>query len=406
MNARAAAVLLLAALATGCAGTGLPAPVFQGGAPALPTRAPPAATEDPFRLTDARRDWLAARVDLRAPERERLDAIVALFGPGGPLALDYELTTSLDAGATLDAGVGNCLGFTVAFVALARAAGLDARVQEVVLSAQWSRRDEVVVANRHVVAAGRLEGRTWEVDFGRLARPAAAPRHLLDDREVAALLASNQGAAALLEGDVERARERLGAALALDADLAQGWINLAVLHARAGEAAAAEGAFREALRHAPGDASALSGLVRLYRSEHRPRAAERLEAALPRLLRRNPYWLYREALAAEDAGAPAQAARLYRRALRRSPAEPWFHLGLIRARLHAGEADAARQALADARRALGEGDELVMVLERLARDAAAGVPPALSMRKPEAGGGAPQSIRRTREAPPRSPRSM
>lgn len=351
----------------GCTTTALPPPILDG---SLATALGPASgtpeAEDPFHLSAADRRWLVERIDPTLPKPSRFRALLALFDDEGELSLVYDLATSTAASDTLAARRGNCLSFTVLFVALARELGFEARVQEVSIPPAWSRLEDVAVANRHVVAWGRFDGRPWEVDFGRFTRPANAPRRLFDDEEVRAVLASNQGASLLAAN--EDALPRLRAALHVDDALVQGWINLGVGLARDGELASAEFAFRRALERAPGDASALSGLLRLYRTLDPQRAAE-LEAVMPRLLARNPWVLYASGQRAVEAGDDAAAIIAFEGAVKAAPQDPWFHLALVKARLAVADASGAERALRRAERRLADPAEYALLVAELLRPA-------------------------------------
>jgi len=367
VSALGASLPCMICLLAGCASPGLPPPVFSGSlsdALGPETRADTASIDDPFRLDDDARAWLHAQIPEATSRYDRLRRLVELFNDDGPLALRYDLTSSTDALETLEAREGNCLSFTILFVALARELGVEARVQEVTIPASRSRLEDLAVANRHVVAWGRIDGRTWEVDFGRFSRPDGTPQRLLDDREVAATLASNRGAAKLARGS--DGTPELRVAVGSVPELAQGWTNLGVALRRAGEHAGAEFAFRQALRAEPGDGSALSGLLRLYR-ETAPDAATKLEARMPQLLARNPYFLYAEGLALQQSGDLAAAENHFRRALRLQPDEPWFHIALVRNRLAAGEVEGAVGALRRAERSVEDEAQYALLVSELLR---------------------------------------
>ncbi|MDZ7826593.1 MAG: transglutaminase domain-containing protein [Gammaproteobacteria bacterium] len=232
---------------------------------------------DPFALSPQTRSWIRDRVGADGSSGRRLNELAALFGPGGPLHLDYDLVSSQGAEATLEAGRGNCLSFTILFVALARELGLDARIQEVPVARTWSRVEDTVVSDRHVIASGRTPRGFWEVDFGRLTRPSGEPREPLPDRVVAAMLESNRGAAALSRGDSAEALARLRRSAGMAPELEQSWVNLGVALGRVGAPADAELAFRTALVQQPGEPSALSGLMRLYRETGATDTADALE---------------------------------------------------------------------------------------------------------------------------------
>lgn len=365
-HSRALAAGLLLALLGGCAGTGLPPPVFGGDAVDALGAGPAAQlVSDPYALDDAHRQWLRENVDTKARAEDRLYGLVALFETGGPLELDYDLAVTTDARGTLEARRGNCLAFTVLFVALARELNLEAQVQEIAIPASFSRIEDVVVSNRHVVARGRLPGKEWEVDFGQLVRPEGTPERRLSDREVAAAVASNQGAAAIARG--EDARGLLRAALATDPGLVQGWINLGVALRRDDEIAGAEYAFRRALALGPGESSALAGLLRLYKA-HAPDTADTLESRMAALRAKNPYNMNFRGLAQARAGDLQAAEANFRRAVRLNEDEPWLHLALVRNRVAAGRPEAAHEALVDARTRLRDEDAFAFLVAELLAD--------------------------------------
>jgi tetratricopeptide (TPR) repeat protein len=64
----------------------------------------------------------------------------------------------------------------------------------------------------------------------------------------------------LLGGDLEKARERFEAALAVDADVARAWNGLGVIAASQNRAEEAIGRWKEAVRLDPGDHQALFNL--------------------------------------------------------------------------------------------------------------------------------------------------
>lgn len=357
-------VLLASALwLGGCVSQKLPPRVLNGSLEAA--IGPPAAAAmatDPFRLSDEDRRWLGERIDSSSPQLFRFRALLKLFQDSGELALEYDLTTSTSASDTLAARRGNCLSFTVLFVALAREIGIEAHVQAVSIPPAWSRLQNVVVANQHVVAWGRFAGRSWEVDFGRFARAADTPRRLFSDRQIRAVLASNQGASLLAIED--NGLPLLRAALRVDEELVQGWVNLGVGLARNNDPSAAEYAFRRALEHSPGDGSALSGLLRLYQHID-PATAAKLDVLMPALAARNPWVLYARGQQSLAEGDVPNALTVFEAAERSAPQEPWFHIAIVRAHALAGDQRGARRALRRAQRRLGDEAQYALLLAEL-----------------------------------------
>src|SRR5690606_983448 len=77
------------------------------------------------------RAMLQERVIARGGSREdRIELLAAMVLEAGGLALEYDNDRTRTVAETWRDRRANCLSFTLVFVALARAAGLEARVQE------------------------------------------------------------------------------------------------------------------------------------------------------------------------------------------------------------------------------------------------------------------------------------
>ncbi|HSG90803.1 MAG TPA: hypothetical protein VLA56_16420 [Pseudomonadales bacterium] len=365
------ALAVVLVVAGGCSTIELPPPVYvraDATPEALIAADTPddqaAALDDPFALSDETRRWLQAQMHTGQTQRQRLAALVEIFGPEGPLALDYDLIASQTAEETLASGQGNCLSFTILFVALARELNLEADVHEVPIPASWSRVGSTAVSNRHVIAAGKVGNSHYEVDFGHLVELGVTPSERLDDRQVAAILESNRGAAALANGRSEEGLRHLRRAARIDPALGQTWVNIGAALVRRDDRAGAELAFRTGAARSPGDPAALSGLLRLYRETGADEAARLLESRMPALLGRNPYYLYAEGLREEREGHGEAALAFYRRALRYQPDDPWFHMAVIRNRLQAQDRQGTVTALQRALAEMGDDDRLRYLLGR------------------------------------------
>lgn len=121
------------------------------------------------------------------------------------------------------------------------------------------------------------------------------------------------------QGDIARARTELTIALAIDPAFSPAAVNLADLFREAGHDDKAESILREAMRHAPDDASLhyALGLLKV-RQKHRAQALDLLAAAT-RLDPSNPRYAYVYAIALNDTGATNAAIETLERSLALNP---------------------------------------------------------------------------------------
>ena len=119
------------------AGTAFP---FAADAPiAVPSR------DDVFGLDAEMLAFVGAAAAMRNPHRKLL-ALLHGMEERGLFSLDHDETTRTARGTFHDPQ-GNCLSFTMLFVGLARAAGLTATYQSIIVLPTWANDGQVVIAN-------------------------------------------------------------------------------------------------------------------------------------------------------------------------------------------------------------------------------------------------------------------
>ena len=285
-----------------------------------------------------------------------------VFGDDG-LALQYDNEVTRTVAQTWRDRRANCLSFTLLFVALARAAGLEAQVQEVGEVLAWYR-DAGVIYNANHVNAGIRNGvqrQTVDLDSNILATR-DRPRGVSDARAIAHFH-NNRGAELMAAGDPAAARASLDASLASDAGFVPAWNNLGVLLLRQGDTRGAERAYLAALRLQPEHGPTLNNLVALYRRTGDLRQADRYAWRLEKAQRSDPFHQFMRALECENGGDYACAIARYRRAIRLQDGEHQFHFGLARAYFLSGDPDRAQRELQRAY-ALGSSDTVRSVYRR------------------------------------------
>lgn len=282
----------------------------------------------------------------------------ALFDPAFGFSYDADLT--LTAAEAFEARQGNCMSFTVMFVAMARSAGLDAFLLSVGRPPEVERAESLVIINRHVVAGYR--GGANEVtifDFYITTSGPYIQRRVIDDVAATAMYHTNLGAAAIRGGDFDAAFRHLDIATTLRPDWAPGWVNLGVARSRNGDLDGAFEAYSRALEAEPQNPSALVNIAVVYRRQGRDEEAETaLRAAAHQTT--NPFTLIAMADVEMLRGRYSAAARFLRKARRWYVDEPEVHDALARlAELRGRDSSAAkhrRQAAAIRARSAEPGD--------------------------------------------------
>lgn len=304
---------------------------------------------------------------------DRLDRLVEFVRQGGGLELAYQARPTRSVADTYDSGKGNCLAFTLTFMALARRAGLSAFAREVHVREHWERHGAAVLSVGHVNVGVDTPDREAIVDFEpdlmraqRLAQPFRG-RRISDDRALAHFY-NNRAAELMLEGRIAAAHAWVEQALALDAAFAPAWITHGVLVRRGGLDQAAAAAFERALEHDPRSANALVNLVALHRQGDNRAAMIRFGRQLEALKPRDPYHLQELARFHRLMGETEAARAALEQAVQRTGAEdPRLLADLVELIDDTGAAEQARRRLARSisRAAQGDAEIAVSKLEQL-----------------------------------------
>lgn len=307
--------------------------------------APVPGPREVLALDEAMHRFIRQQVAARAASPSARQALLleAVFGPEG-LALTYDDATTRTVAETFHSGRGNCLSFTLMYVAMAQALGLDVAYQEVD-EAVWQRRGETVLRTAHINVLLRLDGREQVVDFEPDARFARTSVRRVGEARALAHFYSNRGMELLLEGQAQAALPWVRRATELDADFVPAWSNLGVALRQSGREAEAEAAYLRALALDPEHAQTLSNLVGLYeRWRDEPRKAGYV-LRLQDVEKDDPYAVFALGREQEQAGNLAAAARHFRRAIRLHEADSSFHLALFRVYHRLGRLERAAASL-------------------------------------------------------------
>jgi Flp pilus assembly protein TadD len=246
----------------------------------------------PFAASPAMKAW-AAEVVGSVGGRDAEDILevlqLALFDDEF-FDFTYARNVTLTASEAFSQRRGNCMSFTVLFVALARSVGIEASLVSVQRSPEFQRDDDLVVVNHHVVAGYRAASSWTLYDFYLTDTVPYISKRAISDIRASAMFHANLGAMALFSGDSSEAMRHLTLCVGLAPDWAPAWVNLGVAHLRLGERDRAFAAYSHALSLDPNNSSALTNMAVIYRDQGRLAEAQAALAAAARQTK-NPFTL-------------------------------------------------------------------------------------------------------------------
>jgi Flp pilus assembly protein TadD len=300
----------------------------------------------------------------RPGPHQRLERLGRFILEPEGLGMTYQEDANLSVAQAYEARTGNCLTFTMLFVALAREAGLEAAPQEIGAILALRQHDGTLYLSNHVNASVRVGPRRYIVDVAGdnvIARDPPAP---ISDAQLISHYYNNLAVERLARGDYAGGLAVVGTALDLAPDNANHWSNAGVLHLRNGDVAGAEQAYARALALDPDNANALFNVASLaQRSGDRARELE-FRHRLAKVQQKDPFHQFLLAANYERTGDLPRAIRYYKRAIKLLDGEHRFHSALANAYLQAGDVRKAVRSLARAQ-ALSDGDTRAAYGDRL-----------------------------------------
>jgi tetratricopeptide (TPR) repeat protein len=289
--------------------------------PATPVVMP--TPEEAFALDAQMHAFVAPLKSLRDPSKRML-ALIEAMEARGMFSLEYAEVTRT-ASATFHDRQGNCLSFTMLFVALARAVDLQASYQSVEVPPSWSYDGTVVIASHVNTAVRTGGGGETVVDFNVRPYRSDHRSRRVSDSYALGLFYTNLGAEAMLRREYYAALVYLRAAAGMHADIAGIWVNLGVLYARHGRYAQAEAAYLRALEVNHDEPSALTNLALVYEALGEAELAAEYRERIQNYRDRNPYYHFAHATNAYQKKRFEDALTSLRKALRLKPDEPEFY---------------------------------------------------------------------------------
>ncbi len=308
------------------------------GSPQAPTN------EDPLKINDEMIRFLNENVDHSSDRFLELQSLVRKLFQENALHFTYvqETRTAID---TFEKRGGNCVSFTILFIALARQLGMDAKFREVSIVPTWSKIGNVVTMHGHANAAVFIGGEGYVVDlFPRVDRIQLGGRVVSDGRAIAHFY-NNKGVDHLGAGRYATAIEWFQKALESDPTSTFAWANLGVAQAFAGRLNEAENSYRQAIQLDAGELTAMSNLASLYERMGRFREAKSYKAKVKKFNLRNPYYHFDLGLQAFSAGDYRESIVHYKAALKLKSVEHNFCLAMAKSYAQLGQWDKASEYL-------------------------------------------------------------
>lgn len=297
----------------------------------------------PFELDGSVRAQIEKRLKPAPSELRTLNSVLNFIFED--LDLRYSLNPTRSAVQTFQEQRGNCLSFVNLFVGLARERGLNPFYVEVTDYQKWNHRAGMVVSQGHIVAGMYLDGELKTYDFLPYRPKAYKSFNPIDDLTAAAHFYNNLGAEALMDGDLERARELLTVATRIAPRFEKAVNNLGVARARGGDLVGALELYQKGLEIAPDNAMLLTNMTRAYQQLGRTQEADDLLTRIEASNTSNPFFFVYQGEMALSRGESQKALDYMVKALRLDTEAPEVHVGFVKVYLAMGEMDKARHHL-------------------------------------------------------------
>lgn len=348
-----ACFVVVLAISLSCLAWELPAAAASGSGPRerpgqpVDSTSPALAPDiDPLALTEPMKAFVDDRIGSRQTRRARLLRLQeAIFDPESGLGITYGSASTHTAAGTFEARSGNCLSFTLLFVALARHLDLDAYFIEVDEVTGWSQRGAIGFSHWHMYAEVELESSKIPVDFLPWTERRYRSSRRIAESRVRAHYHNNLGADLVAQNRPLAALGHFERAVALDRSFDPARVNMAVALRRLDREAEAERLLLGVLEAGSNNAVAAANLATLYVEQNRRSEAEKWLKRRERFLNRNPFHHFRLGMEAFDGGNYLSARKRFQRAISLQRDEAIFHEQLAETQLRLGSPRRARASL-------------------------------------------------------------
>lgn len=316
-------------------------------------------------LNDEMRQFLKVYLKNYNSKENILQRLIHLMFAEEGLNIKYQPGKTKTAVEVFETRMGNCLGFTNLFIAMAREAGLHASYQQIYTVPHWGRQKEVVIQNRHVNAHIWINNLPYTVDFYPERDKREFHRRVISDQEAMAQFYNNLGVEAFADQDMAYAQANFIKALALDDSISFIWTNYGALLRHLDQFDAAEDSYKHAIRINRHDYTAMSNLAKLYRAQDQVRKAEKWEERSARYMKRSPYYHFFLGEEAYLAGQYETALDHYKRAAHLNDLDHAIHFALARGYFRLGDKERAAESLRRAQELAAQIEDAIRYEQKL-----------------------------------------
>ena len=240
----------------------------------------------------------------------------------------------------------NCLSLTAFYVAACKVLDMPAFFADAPSISLWVRKGDLILNERHLVAAVRVNSITIMVaDFSGEPHAGAIPIQPMSEARFRALFHSNRAAELLISENLPGAFQEAEAAVKEDPGSGIAWNTYGAVEKAQAHLADAESAFRKAMAVDPKNGPACGNLEEMLRAEGRTGEANQLHALSLEIRDKDPYFHAFMAKESLQAGDIQGALSHITRAIKLQRMEPEFYLILAQAELDRGERAAAEKAV-------------------------------------------------------------
>lgn len=270
-------------------------------------------------------DFLDAYVPRRGNPTIKLQALLNAVIHKGLLGINYNPQATYSASDTFFFQEGNCLSFSLMFIAMAREVGLRVSFNEVSIPPSWDMlNQQTFVIYKHVNAKVRVRDGHHIVDLNIKDYKSHYRQHRVSDKQAKAQYYNNRAMEFLTDNNTRNAYRYMRKALQLAPEQAYLWGNFGTIYRREGLFDEAEIAYQQALTLKPQDQVASSNLSRLYYQRGNVELADYYQQQVIAFRLQNPYYRFSLAQQALEKNEIPEAREHIEFALKRIKQEPRF----------------------------------------------------------------------------------
>jgi tetratricopeptide (TPR) repeat protein len=249
--------------------------------------------EEVMSLNQEMLDFLDAYVPRRGNSTIKLQALLNAVIHKGLLGIDYNPQATHSASNTFFYREGNCLSFSLMFIAMAREVGLKVSFNEVSIPPSWDMLNQQTFAiYKHVNAKVKVRDGHHIVDLNIKDYKSRYRQNKVSDKQAKAQYYNNRAMEFLTDNNTRNAYRYMRKAIQLAPKQAYLWGNFGTIYRREGLFDEAEIAYQHALTLKPQDQVATSNLSRLYYQRGNVELADYYQQQVIKFRLQNPYYRF------------------------------------------------------------------------------------------------------------------